>query len=357
MKICDTEIAILRKKIAERQERLHKSQEKKLEVLRPRMDELHAKICEIQREMASLWTAYTASMSAEQESAQTEVARFQNQIESLEKENKKSQSFLAPIRRLPIELLAEIFGIAITCHGQNPFDMIRVCRPWRVTILGMPRIWSRFTLRPSTTQEYVKFVLERIKQVPLEVEINFDRTIHSSYALRGEQKGYRGMALALETMQRWKALTVSAFPGDADVIRAAEEGGPAMSFIKPLEKLEILRITGACEMSEPFNQLLDHVTKTSTEKLTYVEIATPSVVWSLASPSHRPFFSRLRHFMVDVREMRDPADILPYFDNLEVLEAYRLLLDFPCWRIRKDRVCWGPLQTRKEHNVQIESLI
>ena len=31
-----------------------------------------------------------------------------------------------------------------------------------------------------------------------------------------------------------------------------------------------------------------------------------------------------RHFKVDVREMKGPADILPYFENLEVLEAYRL---------------------------------
>ena len=31
----------------------------------------------------------------------------------------------------------------------------------------------------------------------------------------------------------------------------------------------------------------------------------------------------LRHFKVDVREMRDPTDILPYFENLEVLGAYR----------------------------------
>ena len=42
--------------------------------------------------------------------------------------------------------------------------------------------------------------------------------------------------------------------------------------------------------------------------------------------SYYPIFSRLRYFKVDVREMRDPADILPYFQNLEVLKAYRLHL-------------------------------
>jgi len=60
--------------------------------------------------------------------------------------------------------------------------------------------------------------------------------------------------------------------------------------------------------------------------LTHVEIANPNVIWSLSLPFYHPFISRLRHFKVDVREMRDPADILPYFENLEVFEAYRLHL-------------------------------
>jgi len=93
-----------------------------------------------------------------------------------------------------------------------------------------------------------------------------------------------------------------------------------------LDNLQAFSITGLCEKSEPFNQLLDAVATKSTEQLTNVELATPNAVWFLASPQYRPFFCRLRHFKVDVREMRDPADILPYFENLEVLEAYRLHL-------------------------------
>jgi hypothetical protein len=326
MKTRETEIACLNKWISERQEHLRKLQEKELEVLRPLLDQLHANICEIQREMARLWTEYTARMSAAQEVAQAEVAGLQKRVEFLEGENSKSQSFLAPIRRLPTELLAEIFVIAITCHGQKPFDMIRVCRTWRATIFGMARIWSRLTLRPSTTQEYVEFIAERTKQVSLEVEISSNKTSHLSHSSREEEKPYIGMALALKTMSRWRAVDVVAFPGEADFIRAAEKGESAMDFVRPLEKLEVFKITGLCEMSAPFSQFLDTVTKTSTEKLTHVEIASPNVIWFLSSPCYRPFFSRLRRFKVDVREMKEPADILPYFENLEELEAYRLHL-------------------------------
>ena len=282
-------------------------------------------ICEIQQEMARLWTEHTARMSAAQ-GVQAEVSSLQKRILFLEQENSKSQSFLAPICRLPTELLAEILTIAITCHGQNPFTMMHVYRTWRITILNMAHIWACLRLRPSTAPEYVEFVAERTKEVPLEVEIDYsDSWDHFISAQKRQQREKMAMALA-KTMPRWRALTLAGFPGEVDVIGATKEGEPAMAFVLPLEKLEILKITGPCEMSGLFNQSLDTLTKTFTEKLTHVEIMTPNVIWSLSSPCYRPLFSRLRYFKVDVREMRDPADILPYFEDLEVLEAYQLHL-------------------------------
>jgi len=294
-----------------------------LEVIRPELDQLHAKKCEIQRELACRWTEYTAHMPAVQEVVQVEVA---NGVASLERENSESQSLLAPIRRLPIELLAEIFVIAITCHWQKPFDMTRVCRTWRSTMFGMAHIWSRLTLRPSTAQEYVEFVVERTKQVPLEVIIDSNKISDSSHGYVREGMPYKGMALALKTMPRWRTMNVVSFPGEEDFIRAAEEGESAMDFVRPLEKLEVFKITGPCEITAQFSQFLDTITETSTEKLTHVEIASPNVIGFLSSPCYHAFFSRLRHFKVNVREMKYPADILPYFENLEVLEAYRLHL-------------------------------
>jgi len=196
----------------------------------------------IQREMARLWTEYTARTSAAQEVAQAEAAGVQKRVALLERENSKSQSFLAPIRRLPTELLAAIFVIAITCHGQKPFDMIRVCQTWRATISGMARIWSHLTLRPSTAQEYVDFAVERTKQVSLEVLIDSNKTSHSSHGYVGEGKQYIGIALALKTMPRWKAVNVVSFPDEADFIRVAEEAESVMDFVRPLEKLKVFKL-------------------------------------------------------------------------------------------------------------------
>ena len=320
----EAKIASLRDKIAECNDNLRKTQEKELAILRPIMDDLHAQICAIQHEMARRWTDYTTRMSKAQECTQQQIAQLQKQIGDLEQEKSSSKSFPAPIGRLPTELLAEIFGVVIECYEQNPFAIMRVCRSWHATVLSMARVWSRFTVRPWTSQEQMEFVVERTKQVPLDVvvDLNSNRNsfMHSTKA-RGD---YKGLALAVTTMSRWKRLTVAAFPNGSDA--SAGEGELPVAFSGPLERLEAFKITGICEPSTSFNQLLDNVGTTSTERLTYIEISTPNALWFLAEPKYNSLFRRLRHFKVDVREMRDPADILPYFENLEVLEAYRLHL-------------------------------
>ena len=98
-------------------------QEKELETFRPITDELHGKTCATQHEMPRRWTDYTGHMSMEHECTQ-------QQIGSLEQENRNSNSFLAPLRRLPPELLAEIFVIVIECCEQDPFAVMHVWQYW-----------------------------------------------------------------------------------------------------------------------------------------------------------------------------------------------------------------------------------
>ena len=66
----EAQIASLEDKIAEHNENLRKMQENELEILRPIMVELHAKVCAIQHEMACRWTDYMSRMSKAQEYTQ-----------------------------------------------------------------------------------------------------------------------------------------------------------------------------------------------------------------------------------------------------------------------------------------------
>ena len=319
-------IDYLNQRISKLEENHRQLQEKELETLRPIMDQIHANICEIQREMARRWTEYTSRMATAQEATETKVTTLQKRITSLEKENGKSQYFLTPIRRLPIELLAEIFAIAIESHGQSRFDMMRVCRSWRATVLNMARIWSQLTIRPLTSREQAEFVLERTRQVPLELSIDSESIYPPYRALREGETAYGGLALAVKTMSRWRSLTVIAFPSEEDIVVATGGGTTGLISARPLEKLETLKIAGPCESDASFGQLLDHVATTSTPRLKHVELASPNAIWFLADQKYRVFFSHLTHFKIDVREMRNPADILPYFENLQVLDAYQLHL-------------------------------
>jgi F-box-like len=67
------------------------------------------------------------------------------------------QAFLAPMRRLPAELLSQIFS-RYCDHAyskesnrssrfrQHPFGLAKVCRRWRAIVLSTPEIWSKFRL-------------------------------------------------------------------------------------------------------------------------------------------------------------------------------------------------------------------
>ena len=288
------------------------------------MDDLHGNIYAIQREMARTDYTYRGQEYARQQIAvlRQQIAELQQQIGDPEQDSTNFESFPL-IRRLPTELLAEIFGIVIGCYEHNPFAVMRVCRSWRATVLGMAHIWSRFTVRPWTSQEHIEFVVERTKQAPLDVLVDLTPSRHSFMHSIKAKGDYRGLDLAVTTMPRWRTFTV-AFPNEPDV--QSGEGGFPVTISGPLERLEAFKITGICEPSAPFNRLLDTVATTSTERLTYIEIATPNALCYLASSNYYSLFRRLRHFKVDVREMRDPADILPCFENLEVLEACRLNL-------------------------------
>ena len=113
---------------------------------------------------------------------------------------------------------------------------------------------------------------------------------------------------------------------EEDIVAATGGGTTNLIAAGLLEKPEIFKIAGPCESSASLDQLLDHIASTSTPRLKHVELASPNVIWLLADQKYRVFFNHLTHFKVDVREMKDPADILPYFESLQVLEAYRLHL-------------------------------
>ena len=245
---------------------------------------------------------------------------------------------LDPARRLPPEILMDIFEIAVKSNGDSPLDMMHVCHYWRAIALDLPCIWSELRIRPRTAPEYIEFVVERSKEIPLEVEINWNKGVGD------DGRAHKGMHSAMQTMSRWRTLTLAGFPAQLDIDMITEGGNFVTSLAVP--QLQALKITRDCEMSDPFALLLKTVATTSTHKLADVEITSTDALMFFSNPVYHSFFKHLKRFKVDGRGMRDPVDILPSFESLEVLEAYRLRLpvyndtvDLPIVRTLKRMFC------------------
>ena len=88
------------------------------------MDYLHKRIILIQKQMADHWNAFQAERQKAEAEVSTNVTDIEVQIHVLKQEHSTAASFLAPIRRLPVEMLAEM--VVLPCHTHLPLELMRV---------------------------------------------------------------------------------------------------------------------------------------------------------------------------------------------------------------------------------------
>jgi hypothetical protein len=86
------------------------------------------------------------------------------------------QNDFTPIQRLPTEILCTIFDQATVTLVGNPvaeaFSCSHVCRRWRETALGYPRLWGNLSVsRAAGSSELIRTCLERSMPMPLTVSV------------------------------------------------------------------------------------------------------------------------------------------------------------------------------------------
>ncbi|KAJ7276743.1 hypothetical protein C8J57DRAFT_1583987, partial [Mycena rebaudengoi] len=104
-------------------------------------------------------------------------------LQSLE----RYQTILSPIRRLPPEILGEIFTFHFICGSSTsypsskraPWLLAQVCSHWRSVALGTPRMWSMIFAHLDFVGEgsavlLWKLWLERSGTVPLSVKLYWE---------------------------------------------------------------------------------------------------------------------------------------------------------------------------------------
>lgn len=98
-------------------------------------DSIRELVCRIDAEEAAL-----AQLVRERRNA---ISELQEQQTALETQATRAQAYLSPIRRLPLELLREIFTWSFELRPSSAWVLAAVSTSWRKLALRMPLIWSK----------------------------------------------------------------------------------------------------------------------------------------------------------------------------------------------------------------------
>ncbi|KXN82753.1 hypothetical protein AN958_02192 [Leucoagaricus sp. SymC.cos] len=137
---------------------------------RLRLDSTRSSILSLDAQIAS------AEMSLAQliREAKMSIAKMLEEKTRLQEDEAATKSYLSPVRRLPAELLREIFMLHFQEHEACAWVLAAVCSSWRRIVLRTPRLWAKIRLitTPTSSPELVRLWIERSGQsVPLDIEI------------------------------------------------------------------------------------------------------------------------------------------------------------------------------------------
>ncbi|KAG8755856.1 hypothetical protein FRC14_003601 [Serendipita sp. 396] len=191
-----------------------------------------------------LENAARAELEEKGKQVQARIEALNIQRDAIQANRDLTLSFIAPIRRLPIEILHEIFLVANIADdsGRIPWVVSAVCGRWRTLALSNPRLWARIVLRctVSCTPDVVRLWVERSgSSVSLSISIRLfhhkDKSHarlphHSSRVFRlcsedvntvhaTKQWGFVALFYLTEQKHRWRAF---AFECPDDHIEALE---------------------------------------------------------------------------------------------------------------------------------------
>ncbi|KAF9230999.1 hypothetical protein BU15DRAFT_82944 [Melanogaster broomeanus] len=145
---------------------------------------------------------------------QTQIQRFQSRLEEVQallynKINKANemQNLLAPVSRLPNEMLLAIFEEAVSCQEPKKGERVeyiisQVSRRWRDLAINSPHLWRRVCIVPGVTPNILEMYKNRASRA-LDIEIRDWR----------EKREFHRFDAALEAMlessSRWRSLSIS----------------------------------------------------------------------------------------------------------------------------------------------------
>ncbi|KAJ7044945.1 hypothetical protein C8F04DRAFT_1067120 [Mycena alexandri] len=134
---------------------------------------------------------------------------------------RQHRAIVSPVRRLPPELLCEIFALSFNDKGP-PWHLGHICRSWRHTALSYPPLWSSIAISSTSSLENMTSIqaqLLRSANAPLDIywgnDGPIDHDAHSSWS-----------DLVLPYSRRWRTLHIHNFQsrvGGLDWLRPVKD--------------------------------------------------------------------------------------------------------------------------------------
>ena len=225
---------------------------------------------------------------------------------------------IAPITRLPQELLQQILLIIIDNASDSPLVLMRVSKHWYTTVTG---IWASLNLGTTTPRDVVTRKLERNQwflDVVIDTEIDRDHFTPSEGA-------YQAIIAAIQAAPRWRSLVVETFPAQTVLPEHLVDSGLQQCSDLVMKRLRTFKFKCLCEMSPLLQRLLLLLSTAASGELTTVEINSASVI-SFLAPTYSSIFHSVKIICLDIPQLPNPVDLLPHLHQLESLTASHLSL-------------------------------
>ena len=225
---------------------------------------------------------------------------------------------IAPITRLPSELLQQILLNIINDASDSPLVLMRVSKLWYNTVTG---IWASLKLGTTTPKESVTGKIER-NQWFLDVVV--DTEIDRGHFTLSEDT-YQAIFAAMEATSRWRSLVLETFPAQADLPEDLVNRGLQHRTNAVMNRLRTFKVKVPCEMSPLLDHLLRVLGTSASEELTIVEINSANVI-SFLVPAYPSIFRSVTVLSLDTPGLPNPVDLLPHLHQLGSLTASHLPL-------------------------------
>ena len=217
--------------------------------------------------------------------------------------------FIAPITRLPFELLLQIFLIIIDETYGPPSELMLVCKHWYAVVTSICVSLNLGTTTPIDAVKRNQWLLDIV------VDTDSDRG-----AFAPSEGAFEAIFAAMEATPRWRSLVIESFPGHADLPEDLVNRRLQQYSNATMSRSATFRIKSACETSPLLDGILRILGTTAGSELTTVEINSGNVISFLAS-LYPSLFRSIKVLSLDARGIRAPVDLVPHLHQLESFTA------------------------------------